>query len=384
MANNPKLQGSAPVQGAVRQPAAQLQGSGPIQGAARSPALSPPPASAVTQAPKPTAAPAAASWRATNHQPTKPPTSPITAQPGYRPSAKPPAPAAPKPGWQAPPDQGYQKDRAAELYQKGMDSTMANQQANRDAARMNAAWKSAPKVDPKTLVNPSGAKIPGIAAPDQQTGPGPKINRLTGKPMQVGYVGGGGVATPKPPVAAVPKPGAPKPPVPVAPAVKQPSLSAGSAVMSQRAGFTPKPVIGGFPAKGRTGGTNPPLLPPPPRPHRQLPRSLRLWLPRRFPSERRRDRRAMPAVRDRSRRLQGHPHGKNGRRCRHPANPSRIPTVPRIWPTGTPRPKLHSRTPNGGPPKPTGFPNSFTAPVPAGYCASSRRRSCDQSPPAVV
>jgi hypothetical protein len=250
MANNPKLQGSAPVQGAVRQPAAQLQGSGPIQGAARSPTLSPLPAAAFTQAPKPTAAPAAASWKATDYQPNKPPTSPITAQPGYRPSAKPPAPAAPTPAWQAPPDQGYQKDRAAELYQKGMDSTMANQQANRDAARMNAAWKSAPKVGPKTLVNPSGAKIPGIAAPDQQTGPGPKISRLTGKPMQVGYVGGGGVATPKSAVAAVPKPSVPKPPVPVAPAVKQPSVPAGSAVMSQRAGFTPKPVIGAFPAKG--------------------------------------------------------------------------------------------------------------------------------------
>ena len=131
-----------------------------------------------------------------------------------------------------------------------MDSTMANQQANRDAARMNAAWKSAPKVDPKTLVNPSGAKIPGIAAPDQQTGPGPKLNRLTGKPMQVGYVGGGVVATPKPAVAAAPKPGVPKPAMPVAPAVKQPPVSAGSAVMSKRAGFTPKPVIGGFPAKG--------------------------------------------------------------------------------------------------------------------------------------
>lgn len=79
----------------------------------------------------------------------------------------------------------YQQDRARELAAGGMTGTQANDRARYDARQMDAHYRNAPKVDPSTLVNRSGAKIKGIAAPQADaagriTG---RIKRATGKPM---------------------------------------------------------------------------------------------------------------------------------------------------------------------------------------------------------
>ena len=120
---------------------------------------------------------AATSWR---DQP-QPPALPVTQPPA---ATQPPAPAKPAPAWGGNQTPGtFRQDRTSELYQRGMKPTVAAATAKAEGAALDRRWREAPKVDPRTLLNPSGAKIPGIPAPDQQTGPGPKINRLTGKPF---------------------------------------------------------------------------------------------------------------------------------------------------------------------------------------------------------
>ena len=112
---------------------------------------------------------AATSWR-------DQPQSPVAPQP--------PASAKPAPAWGGNQTPGtFQQDRTSELFQRGMKRADAAVRAKAEGAALDRRWREAPKVDPRTLINPSGAKIPGILAPDQQTGPGPKINRLTGKPF---------------------------------------------------------------------------------------------------------------------------------------------------------------------------------------------------------
>ena len=120
---------------------------------------------------------AATSWR---DQP-QPPALPVTQPPA---ATQPPAPAKPAPAWGGNQTPGtFRQDRTAELYQRGMKPTVAAATAKAEGAALDRRWREAPKVNPLSLINPSGAKLPGIPAPDQQAGPGPKINRLTGKPF---------------------------------------------------------------------------------------------------------------------------------------------------------------------------------------------------------
>jgi hypothetical protein len=80
------------------------------------------------------------------------PAQPAAAQ---QPSPGQAAQAAPKPAptWRAgnSVSNGYQQDRASELYQRGMSATQAARQAASDTQRVNAMWKNAPKVDEKSL-----------------------------------------------------------------------------------------------------------------------------------------------------------------------------------------------------------------------------------------
>lgn len=120
---------------------------------------------------------ATTSWRDQPQPPALPVTQPPTA-------TSPAAPAKPAPAWGGNQTPGtFQQDRTSELYQRSMKRADAAATAKAEGAALDRRWREAPKVDPRTLINPSGAKTPGIAAPDQQTGPGPKINRLTGKPF---------------------------------------------------------------------------------------------------------------------------------------------------------------------------------------------------------
>lgn len=81
----------------------------------------------------------------------------VTTQPAaaQQPSPGQQAQAAPKPAptWRQgnSVSNGYQQDRASELYQRGMSSTNAARQAASDTRRVNAMWKNAPKVDEKSL-----------------------------------------------------------------------------------------------------------------------------------------------------------------------------------------------------------------------------------------
>lgn len=112
-----------------------------------------------------------------------------------------------------------------------------------------AAWKQAPKVDPKTLVNPTGAVMPGILDPSKQAG-ATKINRLTGKPF--GWRPGDADATPYAmavakgdSAAALARPGAPKPAAPAAPtpaAPKSQSKLAGMLAQTRAASAIGKPA----------------------------------------------------------------------------------------------------------------------------------------------
>lgn len=142
-----------------------------------------------------------------------------------------PSTPASRPAWGGnsnPMGGSYQQDRFNDLYQAGVDTTTAKRQAEADAKAMNRRWKEAPKVDQSKLINPSGAAIPGIPAPDQQTGPGPKINRLTGKPF--GWRPGDPepAAAPTPPPAATAKSPAAKPAA-SAPAAAAPKTTAAPA-----------------------------------------------------------------------------------------------------------------------------------------------------------